>query len=138
MSVILVVILFFFADSQFNSAKKLEYIYLWQDAEEKYQLAIKLDPFNTQYYIGYGNFIREKYIYQKERICGFLNAEKLYARASELNPRCAECALHLGQVRLALFLLNEDEFSESLFQGLGDFRKALINDPLGFSQRAFN
>jgi len=57
---IAVVILQFAADLEFNSAKKLESVYLWQEAEGKYQLAVKLNPFNAQYLAGYGNFLKER------------------------------------------------------------------------------
>lgn len=122
----------FFADWQFNSAKKLEAGYLWQNAEAKYRSAIRLEPLNTEYLVRYGDFLREKNVYQQDQIARLLNAEKLYVRALKLNPRCAECALCLGQVKLALFLSNEDKFKDKLGSGLEDFKIALKNDPNGF------
>ncbi|MDD5165861.1 MAG: carbohydrate-binding domain-containing protein [Candidatus Omnitrophica bacterium] len=130
---IAVIVLPFIADLQFNSAKKFEFMYLWQKAEKKYQLAIKLDPFNAQYFSGYGDFLRSKSAYQKDGVGWLLGAEKLYARASELNPRFAKYALYSGQVKLELFLADKNKFKDMLRLGLNDFKRALKNDPNSFN-----
>jgi len=127
------IILQFAADLQFNSAKKLESVYLWQEARGKYQLAIKLNPFNAQYLAGLGDFLRGKSVYQEDRIAWLKMAEKLYARALELNPRCAEYAVSSGQVKLELFLSDKDKFKDRFSLGLDALKKALKNDPNGFN-----
>ena len=72
-----VIIFLFAADWQFNSAKRLESVYLWQRAEDKYRLAITLDPLNAQYCSGYGDFLRNKSVYQKNMTDWLMSAEKL-------------------------------------------------------------
>ncbi|MFA5410657.1 MAG: carbohydrate-binding domain-containing protein [Candidatus Omnitrophota bacterium] len=131
--IIVIIVLNFFADLQFNSAKKLESLYLWQEAKERYQLAIRINPFNTQYLSAYGDFLRDKSLYQKDRIAWLLMAEKLYNRALELNPRCAEYALSSGRVKLELFLSDKDKFKDKLSSGLADLKRAFKNDPKGFN-----
>lgn len=127
------IILQFAADLQFNSAKKLESVYLWQEAKGKYRLAVKLNPFNAQYFAGYGDFLRDKSLYQEDRIAWLKMAENLYERALELNPRCAEYALSSGQVKLELFLSDKDKFKDRLGLGLDVLKRALENDPNGFN-----
>ena len=126
---IAVVIFLFAADWQFNFAKKLESVHLWKMAEGKYRLAIKLDPFNAQYLAGYGDFLRNRAVYQKDRIGRLISAEKLYCRALELNLASTEYVLHLGQVRLELFLLDKDKFKDRLYSGLNDLKAAIKNYP---------
>jgi hypothetical protein len=124
-----VVIFLFIADWQFNFAKKFESAYLWKKTEEKYRLAIKLDPFNAQYLAGYGDFLRNKTVYQEDRIGRLISAEKLYCRALELNPASTEYVLHLGQVRLELFSLDRGKFKDRLYFGLNDLKAAVKNYP---------
>ncbi|MGA2775292.1 MAG: carbohydrate-binding domain-containing protein [Candidatus Omnitrophota bacterium] len=126
-----VVIFLFSADWQFNSVKRLESGYLWQRAEEKYQLAISLDPFNAQYFAGYGDFLRNKSVYQKDRTDWLMSAEKLYAHALRLNPYSADYALNSGITKLQLFLLDKDKFKNRLYSGLNDLKRAVKNDPNG-------
>jgi len=130
-STIVVIIFSFGADLEFNSAKKLESAYLWQEAKGKYQLAVKLNPFNAQYLAGYGDFLRDKSVYQEDRIAWLKMAQDLYGRALELNFRSAEYALSLGQVRLELFLSDKDKFKDNLSWGLHVLKKAVKNDPNG-------
>jgi tetratricopeptide (TPR) repeat protein len=120
---------YFLADFQFNSAKKLESAYQWQKAEERYRLATKLDSFNAEYLAGYGDFLREKSAYQKDKTGWLERAGKLYARALKLDPRNAEYALRLGQEQLALFLLDKYRFKDDLAYGFNSLKRAIENDP---------
>lgn len=132
--ILITVILFFWfmGDLRFLQAEKLKSAGRWERAREKYISAIELGSFNTEYLVRYGDFLRERSTYQKDKVGWLLSAEELYARALELNPRCAECALCLGQVRLGLYLSDEFRFKDKLGSGLEDFRLAFKNDPYGF------
>lgn len=55
--VLTAIITAFLGDLQFGDAKKMEVQFRWQKAEEKYLTAIKLDPANAQYLLGYGDFL---------------------------------------------------------------------------------
>jgi len=130
---IVAIILSFGADLEFNSAKKLESAYLWREAKGKYQLAVKLDPFNAQYFAGYGDFLKNESVYHKDRIYWLKMAEELYGRALELNSHCAEYALSSGRLNLELFLSDKDKFKDRLGSGLDDLKKAFKNDPNGLN-----
>ncbi|MBM3252495.1 MAG: hypothetical protein FJZ11_06955 [Candidatus Omnitrophica bacterium] len=63
------VILPFVAEIEFDKAKKLETDYRWQKAGEKYRMAIKLNPFNAEYFAEVGNFLfRQSNITKDDRL----------------------------------------------------------------------
>lgn len=103
----------FIADLKFNLAQNLENKYLWQKAAKEYELAARLDPFNSEYLAGYAKFLY--------KTSNFRKAESLYNRAIELNPRNAQYYVGLGKVQIA-----EGK------SGLDNFKKAIENDPNGF------
>jgi len=104
-----------------------------QEAEEKYLTAIKLNPANAQYLSGYGDFLRNKSAYQENPIVWLSKAEKLYERVLKLNSRGAKSYLNLGQAQLALFLKDKQKYADKLNSALGNFKKALREDPNGFN-----
>lgn len=131
-SVILIVAPFA-ADIEFNSAKKLAEAYLWERAEEKFDKAIKLDPFDTEHLAWEADFLRKISSTRLDETAFLNKAEKLYERALKLNPYEAEYYLGAGQVELALFLKDKEKYKSKFQKAIDDLRKALQNDPRGFN-----
>lgn len=134
-TVILIVIVYFIADMQFNSAKRLEEEYRWQSAENKYNVAVRLNPFNTLYISGLADFLRNKASYQGKisEITWLKEAQELYIYASKLNPHWAEYPLNIGIVKLRLYMLDNNKAIEDTKSIIDNFKKALKNDPKGFN-----
>jgi len=118
------IIFYFLADIQVSIAHNLEKDYRWKKAKEKYRLATKLDPFNSEYFLAYGNFLMYQNNYGKSRTGLPGEAEELYENAIKLNPECAECYLKLGTA-----LISENKIDKAF----KNFKKALENDPNGFN-----
>lgn len=116
-----VIIVIFIADLNFNLAQKSEKNYLWQKAIAQYDLAVKLDPFNSEYLAGLAKFLYDIGPYHTDKILYLQRAESLYNSAIKLNPENAGYYLGLGKVQLA-----EGK------SGLDNFKKAVENDPNGF------
>ena len=131
----------FFADMQFNTAQKLEKNYRWKKAASKYELAIKLDSFNTKYFAGYADFCANQSSYHKDKVYWLTRAEELYKRALQLNPRCSEYYFNLGQVQIMYYLLFSGNDSKNTKNGaktyireaIKNFRQAVKDDPQGFN-----
>lgn len=113
-----ILVRWFAADWQFNKAKKAKDMYLWQLAEKKYAAAIRLSPFNAEYYADYAEFLYQISSYQKEKETFLSKAETLYLEAIKLNPYCAH--YHLG---LGLVYLKENR------RALNELIAAVSNDP---------
>jgi len=124
-----VVLAYLVANLCFDYAKKLESLYLWQKAEKRYQLAVRLAPFNARYLSEYGDFLRDKSIYQPDKADWLRNAGRSYMHALKLNPFSADYSLRLGQVRLKLFLLDKGRFKNDLNSALFGLKEAVRNDP---------
>ncbi len=120
------VIRHFNADKQYRSAKRLEKAYLWKGAEESFNSAVELDPFNSEYFAEYGNFLMLQSFYREDETLWLTRAEELYKRALDLNSRSAEYSLKLGEIQLKLEGRNVGE-------AFKNFVRALENDPNGFN-----
>ncbi|MBM3252265.1 MAG: hypothetical protein FJZ11_05775 [Candidatus Omnitrophica bacterium] len=87
-------------------------------------MAIKLNPFNAEYFAEVGNFLfRQSNITKDEdKILWLKRAEKLYQRACQLNPRYAEYSLLLigAQIRIDRNRINEL---------INNYRQAIEKDP---------
>ena len=129
----IVVITPLLAEMQFETAQKAAKDYLWNSAELRFNEAIKIDPFNSEYPYRYAQFLKRKSIYQDNPIETLLAAEDFYKYALELNPRRAEYAIGLGQVQTTLFLTDQVKFNAKLREALNNFKKAIKNDPNGFN-----
>lgn len=114
----------FIANAQFNIGQQLEANYRWKRAGEKYELVMKLDPFNAKYLVGLGEFVTRKSAYHKDEISYLKQAKRLYEHALQFNPRYVECYLKLGESKI-----NKNEIGDAF----NDFGKALKNDPNGFN-----
>ncbi|MEW6102048.1 MAG: hypothetical protein AB1481_07150, partial [Candidatus Omnitrophota bacterium] len=121
----------FLAEHQFNSARKLEKLYLWQDAYRKYETAVHLDPFNCAFLAGFADFLLKESAYQKNKTAWITKAEALYLKSMQLNPFCADCALGLAKARMAFFFQDKDKYKLKLKEAVYSFHKALDNDPNG-------
>jgi len=138
-TLIIITILPFIASAEFDLAQKLEANYRWKKAGETYREAIKLSRFNTKYLARYADFLVKQSTYRKDKISWLEQAEKLYKRALQLNPRCAEYAIKLGEVQIAhsSWLIahgaKESEIKMLVDKAMGNFKKAVENDPNGFN-----
>jgi len=108
-------------------------------AEEKYQSAIRLNPFNAAYFAKYGDFLRWQSRYRKDKVACFKQAEELYKRALRFNPRWAACYARLGKVRIEIIsVLSElngrekTSYNDIVRLAMMNFRTAFQNDPKGF------
>lgn len=97
-----------------------------------FENAVRMDPFNSQYFAGFGESILKEKRYHRNGNTFFDQALRLYGRALELNPECADYSLKLGQIELALFLKDEAR-TELIKNAFGNFRRAIKNDPNGFN-----
>ncbi len=122
----------FLAQTQFDSAEKLIAKYLWKDAEAKFELAIKIDPYDSRYPARLGEFLFTQSGNKHNKIQLLNKAEKYYERASALNPECAEYYTKLGQIKLSAFL-EETSKTEFIKYAFANFRKAIEDDPNGFN-----
>ena len=120
------VIRHFYADKQYRAAKRLEKAYLWKGAEESFDSAIELAPFNSEYLSEYGNFLMLQSFYREDEALWLIQAEELYKKALDLNPGCAEYSLKLGEIQLKIEGRSVDE-------AFKNFVRALENDPNGFN-----
>ncbi|MBN1353549.1 MAG: hypothetical protein JW994_02625, partial [Candidatus Omnitrophica bacterium] len=128
---ILSVALPFLAFFQFEKAKTLELAYRWKKAEEKYQLAVRLAPFDAKYPAEYADFLIRQSDYRKNEMSLIMHAEELYRRAIVLNPRYAEYYLALG--KLELYNYRRTLKPVELENAVENFKNALKNDPNGFN-----
>ncbi len=112
------------AELSFNSAEKLVKGYKWAPAAEKFQEAIRFDPFNARYFSGLGNFFMLEAKYRDNKTPALMAAKRCYERALALNPRDAESCLQLGLIALR---------DRSIDAAFAYFRKAVQNDPNGFN-----
>ena len=120
------------ADLRFKSAVELEKKYRWSTAGKKYEQAIRLNPLNTKYHAGYGDFLARQSDYHKESSAGLKKAESLYIKAATINPRHAEYALKTGKAQLAVSIWKKKD--KTKIKGvMANFKKALKNDPNGFN-----
>ena len=126
-----VIILPFAAEMEFRKAGQLEEDYRWKKAGEKYQTALRLDPFNARYVSKAGDFLaRQAIVRRKDRTSLLKRAEKLYERACRLNPGYAEYWYKLGKIQLDKTMLTGSFTVDSLqFTVVENFRKAIEKDP---------
>lgn len=121
--VLVAIMLPFLGEVQFETAKRLEDNYRRKNAEKKYQLAIKINPFNSEYQARYGKFLTDQSRYRQEKISWLKRAEGLYERAIQLNSEHEEYLYWLGKIRLEL---------KEIDRAIDDFRMAIDKDPYNF------
>lgn len=104
-----------------------------QEAEKTFEETIKTDPFNSQYFGAFAEFLLQRNVNggRKPNLDRIKRSDTLYGRALNLNPRCAEYALAIGQIQLRFFL--ETGNYENKKSAFYYFRKALQEDPNGFN-----
>lgn len=127
----------FAAEVIFTQAKELEVGYRWKKAGEVYQRAAHLDPFNARYFAAAGDFLvrQSEYRRGKDRLSWLKGTEKLYERASQLNPQYAEYWYELGIIKMKCVEIdrNKIEIGRNEVDGvMDDFRRAIEKDPYNF------
>ena len=123
----------FMAELQFNTAQKLAQKYLWQNARQKFESAMCIDPLDATRPAGFADFLKTISSPHPDGDYLLMNSVNLYKRALELDPFNAEYALRLGEVELALFTRSEAKNNFVLIRALDYFKLALKNDPNGFN-----
>ena len=122
------VVLPFVAERRYEQARRLEENYRWRKADEVYQQAVRLDPFNAGYFAGYGDFLMRQSQYHKDQSEWLEKAKVLYEQACRLSPGHAESWYSLGKVRLeiaSVASLPRNDWMKC-------FRKAIELDPYNF------
>ncbi|NQT22243.1 MAG: hypothetical protein HQ579_02275 [Candidatus Omnitrophica bacterium] len=130
------VILPIIANAEFSEAARLEEAYRWKKAGEKYALAAKISPFDTEYLIGYGDYLFRQSLYRKHRAPWLEKAMTIYERATKLNQRCPEYWYKLGNTIRQMALLPQymgSSRSDNIQLAMKCFKNALLNDPNGFN-----
>jgi hypothetical protein len=127
-----VILVTFIAELQFNAAQRLAQRYLWQDARQKFKIAMRIDPFNATLPAGFAYFLKDISLNRADENALLIHSGRLYKRALELDPFNAEYALRFGETQLALFRLSKAKDNNALKKALDYFKLALENDPQGF------
>ena len=128
----------FVADTLFDDAQRYAAKYRWIEAEEKFEKAIKKDPFNSPYLSGFADFLFAKSRYTGKRKTLIAQAEALYAKAAKINPRNGEYSVRLGEAGIGLFLedkdiSDKDKKRQTISSVFTHFRAAVRKDPNGFN-----
>jgi len=138
-AIIAVLLLIFRADAAFNKAVTLEDAYRWKEAERCYKLAIRLNPFNSEYPAAYGDLQVRRGKNRRDAIIWLKDAESLYDKAMRLNPWYGAYALRRGEILIELYKKqkkyskeNSQDVSDSVSRAMDDFKQALTDDPKGF------
>ena len=142
---LLSVILQFTADVSYRKARELDKLYRWKRAKEKYQLSVKLNPYNSLYLDGLGGILLKQNTSDSNKSSLLKKADTLYRKALRLNPLYSEYWLRLGKVQLEKrkYAKNSSwKISSSkklnkkdpyLYEAMQYFQKVLENDPFGFN-----
>ena len=120
------------AQLHFDSAERLIAGYLWKDAETQLVEAMKMDPYDSRYPAKLGEFLFTQAGYKGNQTPLLKKSEGYYERAVALNPRCAEYFVKMGEIDVSLFL-EDPANKESLKSAFDDFKRAIADDPNGFS-----
>jgi tetratricopeptide (TPR) repeat protein len=133
--VLLAVIIFipFIAGLQFQAAQRVGQRYLWQDAQGRFQVAMRIDPFDAALSAGYAGFLKDISTNRDDERPLLINSVKFYKRALELDPFNAEYALKLAEIEIELFIQGQQKDSSLLAEAWDYARIALKNDPHGFN-----
>ncbi len=111
--------------------------YLWNKAEKFFRKSISANPYNSNYYSDYADFLLYQSNFSKNTGELLLLAGDLYARAYSLNPCWREYPLKIAQVKIRLTGIAGKEFPKTLGklseEAMEFFRKAYANDPNGFN-----
>ena len=125
---VLFLLVVFFAEWQFSSAQSLQQKGLGSVARIHYEAAVRLCPFNSEYFAGLGNCLLHLGDSQKDKISYQEQAMASYRRAMELNPRNAQYPLMLGLMEAETA---RDAGSDA--RVMEDLQDAVANDPNGFN-----
>lgn len=123
---IIVIIVSFLADAQFNAAAKLIGEYRWTKAESKFEQAIAMNPFNSQYPSELGNLLLRQCEYLSRPMPLLKKAENLYMIALKLNPTCADYWVKLGGIES---WIGKETNKYDTGMVMKCFRSAFRNDP---------
>jgi len=113
----------------FNAGEALEAKYSWRMADERFDLAVRLDPLNAGHYEAIGRSYVERAAVLKNRASLLLRAESEYKKSHALNPYNVRCLMELAAVEEELFLADTSEYSDRLGCSVGHFEEAFEKDP---------
>jgi hypothetical protein len=133
MLLVAVILAPFIAELQINAAQGFAQRYLWQNAQQKFQVAMSIDPFSASVPAGFADFLKNISPNLADENSLLINSVKLYKWALELDPLNAEYALNLAETEIALFMRGQSKDNKLLAEALDYFRRALKNDSNGFN-----
>ena len=133
--ILLVIIIFipFIAGIKVDAAQRLAQRYLWQDAQQKFQIAMRIDPFDASIPAGFADFLKNISPGRLDENSLLINSAKLYKQALEMDHFNADYASKLAEVEVGLFIRGKSQDSNLLADALDYFKLALKNDPNGFN-----
>jgi len=109
--ILVLLILVFFADSYFVKAQRLDKQDHWEKAEEFYKRSTLLNPFNAEYFAGYGDFLLNKDKDSKYAEKVIKTAQYNYGEAIRLNPNYAWYHYSLGNAQIVQTLLIQENIA---------------------------
>jgi len=121
------------AETKFHAANKASTSYRWQCAEKHFLHAIRLDPFNANYYSAYADFILTQNKYKDNKVPLLKKAKTIYEKAVALNGGTAEYLVKLGQIDISLFMQEGKGDEQLVAAAFKRFRQAASVDPNGFN-----
>jgi len=119
------------ADICFNRGMRFERRYRWNDADAMFDLALRLDPANAEFYGGQARVYVERSRILKNSAPALASAAAMYSAASLLNPYDLRWELELGTLEAEVFLKEGPSRTDILDRAVGRFRKILEMDPHG-------
>jgi hypothetical protein len=123
----------FSAETEFVAAQEAVAGYRWTQALEHFNKAASIDPFDSKYPAGTGDFFLLESFYSDNRIPKLLKARAEYDKAIRLNASSAEYYVRRGQVEIELFLNDKDKYAGEVGAAIADLKLAVSKDPNGFN-----
>ena len=110
-----------YAELYIHTARKMLNYGRFKEPRDNYYIAVKIDPFSSDYQARLGNFLFKNLGQARYKKATLYWAQVFLKRAIELNPKNAQYWVDLGRMNSSprTMMLN--------------FKQALQNDPYGFS-----
>lgn len=113
----------------FNEGKTLEAKYRWRMADEKFNLAVRLDPISAEYHAGIGKLYMKRAAISKDKVPILLKAEDEFKKSHELNPYNVGYLLRLAAAEVELFLADTVKYGDRFENSVRHSKEAYEKDP---------